>query len=227
MEAEAVRMTEELAGPDHGASGAVRISTLEGFGNFFLASRIGAFANLHPRLTVELIAIQQITALSRREADLAITLSPPPAGRFVSEPLTDYQLFVYGAPGYLDSQPPIRGRDDLVAHAFVGYIDDLIFTRGLDYLSEFHPDLRARLQNSSLHAQMEAAASGFGLCVLPSFIAAANPRLVRILPEELSLIRSYWMTSPEDVAESQPVRLARRFIKDQVNSAVKEFMPLA
>src|SRR3546814_13155780 len=44
MEAEAVRIEETAAGKQQGLVGAVRISTPEGFGNFFLASRIGALA---------------------------------------------------------------------------------------------------------------------------------------------------------------------------------------
>src|SRR6478736_6053772 len=100
IEAEAVRIEETAAGQQQGLNGAIRISTPEGFGNFFLASRIGALAAAHPRLAVELITIQQIVALSRREADIAITMSPPPSGNFIREVLTDYRLFVYASRDY-------------------------------------------------------------------------------------------------------------------------------
>jgi DNA-binding transcriptional LysR family regulator len=118
MEAEAAQAEQELAGPNHSVTGSVRISALEGFGNFFLASRIGAFATANPGLSVELITIQQIVALSRREADVAVTLAPPNTGRFVYERLTDYRLFGYGSRRYLDSHPPIRAAHDLRAHPF-------------------------------------------------------------------------------------------------------------
>jgi DNA-binding transcriptional LysR family regulator len=224
IEAEAVRLEEELAGRNQGLKGAIRISTLEGFGNFFLAARIGAFAAAHPGLSVELITIQQIIALSRREADIAITLAPPGTGRFLHERLTDYRLFVYGSRDYLARHPSIRTRQDLSGHPFTGYIDDLIFTRGLDYLSEIARNLRARLQNSSLHAQMEAAASGFGLCVLPAFIARTRPELTAVLPDEISLLRSYWMVVHADTAETAQVRLARRFIRQEATNAAALFM---
>ncbi|MBO1075181.1 LysR family transcriptional regulator [Roseomonas marmotae] len=224
MEREAERLEEELAGQNQGLTGTLRISTLEGFGNFFLAPRIGRFAAAHQRLSVELITIQQILALSRREADIAVTLAPPASGRFLHEHLTDYRLFIYGSREYLESHPPIRGREDLARHPFAGYVDDLIFTRGLDYLSEIVPGLRARLQNSSLHAQMEAAVSGFGLCVLPAFIANTRPELQRVLPEEISLLRSYWMVVHADVAELAHVRLARRFIREEALAAASLFM---
>jgi DNA-binding transcriptional LysR family regulator len=224
IETEAVRAEQALAGSSQRLTGSLRISTLEGFGNFFLASRIGAFVTANPGLSVELITIQQIVALSRREADIAVTLAPPKTGRFVSECLTDYRLFVYGSRSYLASHPPIRSREDLAAHPFAGYVDDLIFMRGLDYLTEIGPDLRARLQNSSLHAQMEAAAAGFGLCVLPAYIASTRPELVPVLRDTVSLLRSYWMVVHADMAESAKVRLARQFIREQAAGAVSAFM---
>src|SRR3546814_8489076 len=103
----------------------------------------------------------------------------PPGGNFLHEHLTDYRLFVYGSRTYLASAPPIRSRDDLGDHPFIGYVDDLIFTRALNYLSEIRPHLRARLQNSSLHAQLSATVAGFGLCVLPAYVARTAPELVR------------------------------------------------
>jgi DNA-binding transcriptional LysR family regulator len=66
-------------GQQQGLLGAVRISAPEGFGNFFLAPRIGELAAAHPRLAIEMITIQQIVALSRREADVAVTMTLPQA----------------------------------------------------------------------------------------------------------------------------------------------------
>jgi DNA-binding transcriptional LysR family regulator len=223
METEAVRMEESAAGQQQGIAGAVRISTPEGFGNFFLASRIGALAAAHPRLAVEMITIQQIVALSRREADVAVTMTPPPTGSFVREHLTDYRLFVYGSEGYLSSAKPIRSREDLGEHPFIGYVDDLIFTRALDYLPEIRPHLRARLQNSSLQAQLSATASGFGLCVLPAYVARFVPGLVAVLPSEVFLERSYWMIADADMAETAVVRLVQRFLRGTLASAVDFF----
>jgi DNA-binding transcriptional LysR family regulator len=219
MEAEAVRIEETAAGQQQGLSGAIRISTPEGFGNFFLAARIGALAAAHPRLSVEMITIQQIVALSRREADVAITMTLPPSGNFVEERLTDYRLFVYGSQSYLASAPTIRSRDDLGSHPFIGYVDDLIFTRALNYLPEIRPHLRARLQNSSLHAQLAATVAGFGLCVLPAYVARTTPDLVAVLPHEVSLTRSYWMVADADMAETAQVRLTQRFLRGLLEGA--------
>jgi len=221
------KVGRELRASSDGVGGIVRISTLEGFGNFFLAGRLPTFAAQYPNLTIELLTLQQIVALSRREADLAVSLQPPPeAGRFFREKLTDYMLFVYGSSAYLDAHPPIERREDFVAHGFCGYIDDLVFVRGLDYRDEVSKGIRARLRSSSLHAQLEATCQGYGLCVLPAFIAAQRPELVPVLPEEVQLQRSYWLVASADVATSPRVQAVRRFIRGEVDRAQAQFMDI-
>jgi DNA-binding transcriptional LysR family regulator len=223
MHEEARRIGREMLASNHGMGGVVRISTLEGFGNVFLAGRLPKFAAQYPNLHIELLTLQQIVALSRREADIAITLQPPETGRFVREKLTDYSLFVYGSRDYLARRPPINTREDLRDHVFCGYIDDLVFVRGLDYLDEVAKGLRAKLQSSSLHAQTEAAIAGYGLCVLPAFIAARQPQLVPILPDQVCLTRSYWLVASTDVAPSPRVQAIRQFIRTEVDAHRKEF----
>lgn len=229
IEAEALKAERTIAEVDLAVAGTIRISTLEGFGNFFLAGRLPRFAQANPNLAVELIAIQQIVALSRREADIAVTLDPPRSGRFVQDILTEYVLFVYGARSYLAEHAPVESRDDFLRHSFVGYIDDLVFMRGLDYLDEVGGreggrGLRARVQSSSLHAQMEATLSGYGLCVLPAFMAARHPDLVRVLPGEVCLRRRYSLVTHADVAETARVRAAQRFIRAEVEAAQGLFL---
>jgi len=219
------KIMREARSGGHAVGGLVRVSSLEGFGNFFLAARLPQFTAHYPNLAVELLTLQQIVALSRREADVAINLQPPEGGRFAREKLTDYLLYVYGSKEYLAKHPPIETREDLRSHPFCGYIDDLVFVRGLNYLSEVAPGLRPRLQSSSLHAQAEAVSRGYGLCVLPAFIGSSRPELERVIPDRIVLRRSYWLVANADVATSPRVQAIWRFIKDQVHAARALFLP--
>lgn len=231
MEREAARV-EAGAGRD-AVGGTVRLSTLEGFGNFFMAPRIGTLLRANPGLALEWLTIQQLVALSRREADITVTLSPANGTRFVSEKLTDYRLAIYGAPAYLDRHPPIRAQEDLRAHLFTGYIEDLVFTRGLDYLGDLADGaISARLQNSSLGAQLAAIRAGLCLGVLPVFVARASdgpagdaaPSLRAVLGEEVTLTRSYWMSFSRDDADNPRVQRVCETLRDSVAGASGLFM---
>ncbi|MBE7212749.1 MAG: LysR family transcriptional regulator, partial [Gluconacetobacter diazotrophicus] len=227
MEREAARAEDGFGGGfgGGGVGGTVRISTLEGFGTHFLAPRIGRLMRDNPELVIEWLTIGQIVALSRREADVTVTLAPPQAGRFVAEKLCEYRLLIYGSREYLAGAPPLREAADLERHAFAGYIEDLVFTRGLDYLGGIAGGrVRARLQNSSLGAQLAATKAGLCLCVLPVFVAAAEPELLPVLADEVSLTRAYWMSVPADEAESARVRRVRSFIREEVAAAGSLFV---
>ncbi|MDB5527132.1 MAG: hypothetical protein JWR51_235 [Devosia sp.] len=213
VEAATFAAAEALDRPELGISGKVKLATPDGFGNYFLAKYLGEFAQAYPLLTLELITVPQILSLSQREGDVTVSLAPPNRGKFKTEKLTDYDLSIYAGQGYLDRcTAPLR-RDTLRSHRFVGYVDDLIFSRELDYLGEIAPGLRAQLQSTSLLAQATATSRGDGLCVLPNFVANETPGLTRVVPE-VSLRRTYWMNCHDEVADLPRVRALRNFIGD-------------
>lgn len=216
-ESATIKATEALERPRAGLSGKVRLATPDGFGNHFIARFLGELAATYPQLTLELVTVPQILSLSQREGDLTVNLAPPIRGRFRTEKLTDYDLRIYADRSYLDGAETIRTRQDLRAHRFIGYVDDLIFTRELDYLDEVLPGLKAPIQSSSLLAQVTAALRGDGLCVLPHFIAEQQPSLVPVLPGEVVLRRSYWMSAQEDLADLPRVRALRHFVRSCVD----------
>ncbi|WP_273726683.1 LysR family transcriptional regulator [Brucella gallinifaecis] len=224
MEREALKFQTEATGSFSALSGVVRLSTLEGFGNFFLAERLPVLAQSYPSLSVEVVTIQQIMSLSRREAELSITLHMPRTGPYHSERLTPYRLFVYGHRDYLNCHPPIRTHDDMTKHPFIGYIDDMVFTPGLDYMREILPGKRCSYQGSSIHAQLVATLTGYGLCVLPFFIASQYSELLPVLPKEMHLEREYWMNCHVDVMAAPRIRVISDFMLGAVREASSSFL---
>lgn len=223
MEALAMGAQENVGGTSGQVAGVVRIGSPEGFGSYFLAPRIAALKDLHPRLTVQLVAASAVFSLSRRDADIVISVSRPPAGRLKVSKLIDYDLALYAAPAYLASAPAIAGRDDLSSHRFVSYIGDLLNFPELDVLRHVAPDGTTSLESSNLVAQLRATLAGAGLCVLPAFLAGAEAGLVRVLPGEVCLTRSLWLTVHQDLAGLGRVKAATRFIRDEVQSARRLF----
>ena len=216
MERLAIAVRETVGGTSASVEGTVRIGAPEGFGSYFLAPRIGALKALYPDLLVQLVAGTAVFSLSRRDADVVVSVSRPPAGRLTVSKLTDYDLALYAAPAYLDARPPIRGAADLSEHSFVSYIGELLHFPELDFLQHVAPDGTTSVESSNLFAQLRATLAGAGLCVLPAFLAKAEQGLVRVLPEEVSLTRSLWLIVHQDLAELARVKAVVKFIKDEV-----------
>jgi DNA-binding transcriptional LysR family regulator len=192
-------------------TGVVRIGAPDGFGSFFLAPRLVRFVEHHPHLDIQLVATARLFSLSKREADVAITLSMPKEGRIVGRKLVDYRLGLYAAPGYLERTAPIRHRSDVAQHIFVGYIEELLFTPELDYLRQVSPAITARFTSANLIAQLNATRAGMGIAVLPHFIASACPDLARVLPH-FSITRSFWLLMHADSKDLARIRAVADFI---------------
>ncbi|WP_048649345.1 LysR family transcriptional regulator [Nitratireductor soli] len=223
IEREATNVESEVAGGATSVSGVARISTLEGFGNYFLADRLPELAQSLPGLSIELLIIQQIVSLSRREADMSVTLSTTKTGGLHQEKITLYRLFLYGTREYLDRHPPVRRKADLARHRIIGYIEDMIFTPGLDYHRELLPGARAFYQSSSIHAQLAATRKGLGLCVMPHFMARNYPDLVPVIPREIHLERYYWCICHQDLATTPRIRMLTDFIMTEAIKAKADF----
>jgi DNA-binding transcriptional LysR family regulator len=219
MERLAIGAADAVGGSAANVEGVVRIAAPEGFGSYFLAPRIAALKARHPALTVQLVAASAVFSLAKREADIVVTVSRPPAGRLVVSKLIDYDLGLYAAPAYLAGAARISSCDDLQGHSFVSYIGELLHFPELDFLQHVAPGGVTSVESSNLVAQLRATLAGAGLCVLPAFLAGEEAGLVRILPEEVSLTRSLWLTVHQDLAELARIRAAVRFIRDQVDAS--------
>ncbi|PLZ00104.1 LysR family transcriptional regulator [Burkholderia sp. WAC0059] len=191
--------SEQFAGATHSLSGHIRIGSTEGFGCFFLAPQLARFAAIHCDVSLDLLPVPHFVSLSKREADMAITLERPERGQYVFTKLCDYQLRLYGTRDYLESRAPIRSTADLHHHEFMDYVEDLAFSHELLYLNRTIPNVTARLCSTSVIAQYHAALQGRALAILPCFMATPNPALVSILPDEVVVTRHFWLSSREDL----------------------------
>jgi len=223
MEAIALASQGHLADSNRSVSGTVRIGAPDGFGSHFLAPRLGRLAKAHPDLEVQLIALPRVFNLTKREADIAISLSRPKEKRLQSDKLTDYSLRLYAAPSYLAKYPPIRSSTALADHSFIGYVDDLIYAPELDYLRLAAKDIRAMLKSSTLVAQLEMTLAGAGICILPDFLARQHPELKLVLANEVELTRTFWLLVHADIRNLARVRVVSELITAEVQKEHRLF----
>jgi DNA-binding transcriptional LysR family regulator len=199
------------------AAGVVRIGAPDGFGTLFLAGRLGHLADLHPGLTVQLVPMPRAFSLSKREADIAVTIDRPEAGRLAIRKLTDYTLHFYAARSYVDRAGAPTTLADLTAHRLVTYVQDLLFSADLNFMPDvFGPSFR-RLECAGAVGQSEAVRAGAGIGILHDYHAAQDSTLVRLLPGTV-FRRSYWLTTHLDGRDSLRIRTVSDFIAQAVEA---------
>lgn len=215
MEADMIAARAELAGEGEAVSGTVRIGAPDGFGVAYLASRLGLLTAEHRDLSIQLVPVPRSFSLSRREADIAITVERPTEGRLVAAKLVDYSLGLYASRAYADEHGLPASPAELSRHRLVGYVGDLVASPSLDYAAEFSPDWTARFSISSALGQVEAVKSGAGIGILHTFIARAQPELVSVAAAP-PIRRAYFLVYHESVRPLRRIQAVASFIARQV-----------
>jgi DNA-binding transcriptional LysR family regulator len=215
IEAEALAAQADLGRDTAGITGTVRIGAPDGFGVAYLAPRLGRLTARHPGLTVQLVPVPRSFSLSRREADIAVTIDRPETGRVVAGKLVDYTLGLYASRGYLKERGTPSAPGDLGAHDLIGYVEDLLYSPSLNYGAEITRDWAARFEIASALGQTEAVRSGAGIGILHDFIARDAPDLAPVLPD-VKIRRAYWMVTHESSRPLRHVAAAQDFLRDLV-----------
>ncbi|WP_288115746.1 LysR family transcriptional regulator [Novosphingobium sp.] len=224
MDQAAARIAETAAGGG-GIAGTLRISLSEGFGTWIVAPAMRDFVDANPRLVIDLVASSGFLSPSKREADIAVTLSRPRAGPVIAGKLSDYALRLYATRVYLAQKgSPRRAAELAHGHRLVGYIPDLLYAPELRYLAEIEPDLSADVRSSSIIAQHRMIAAGAGIGVLPCFIGDADKWLVPVLPER-RITRSFWLVTHKDTHNLARVRAFKEWLTALVTRERSRLLP--
>lgn len=170
-----------------GLTGQVRIGAPDGCANFVLPQVCAAIQSENPGLEIQILALPRVVNLSRREADMAITVSPPEAGRLTVQKITDYKLHLAQR---RDIREPIL-RMELRKRAIVGYIPDMIFDPELDYLGEIGAE-RVQLASNSVAVQLQMLRAG-GIGIVHDFALPFAPELGRVMTDSVSLTRAFYL----------------------------------
>ncbi|SDD78267.1 LysR family transcriptional regulator [Ruegeria marina] len=211
--------SEALAGTTEGLTGQIRIGAPDGSANYLLPQVCERISDENPDLDIQILALPRIINLSRREADMAITVSTPTAGHLLVQKITDYKLHLVASRRYLRRSPPIEKVEDLKGHRMIGYIPDMIFDRELDYLNDIGIE-RVALSSNSVSVQLRQVSQGSGVCVAHDFTLPYHGNLRQILMDRISLTRSFYLVRHQGDQRSERLnRFAEalsRGIRDEV-----------
>ncbi|WP_170398552.1 LysR family transcriptional regulator [Ruegeria arenilitoris] len=181
-----------VVGSTKSLSGQIRIGAPDGSANYLLPQVCAKISDANPDLDIQILALPRIINLSRREADMAITVSAPTAGKLLVKKVSDYKLHMVATQSYLDRHDPIHSVTDLKGHRLIGYIPDMIFDRELDYLNDIGVD-RVALASNSVSVQLRQVTLGTGVCVAHDFTLPFHRNLRKILTDQVSLTRSFYL----------------------------------
>ncbi|MEM8730405.1 MAG: LysR family transcriptional regulator [Pseudomonadota bacterium] len=216
---------DALSGSTDDLTGQIRIGAPDGCATYLLPQVCLSIARENPDLDIQIVAQPRVVNLSRREADMAITVSRPTAGQLLVQKITDYHLHLVADETYLDRHPLVR-RDDLRGHPMVGYIPDMIFESELDYLHELGV-ARVAMASNSVPVQLKMTEGGQGLCVAHDFALSSHPRLRKILADQIALTRAFFLVRHQSDQRSARLNRFSTLLVERLRAEVNRLEALA
>ncbi|HBN8522196.1 LysR family transcriptional regulator [Pseudomonas aeruginosa] len=170
-------------------AGRLRVHAVTEFGLERLTPLLVDYLDRYPDVSIDLSLTQGTPAMLDEGLDVLIALAHSlPNSSFISQRLGQVFSVVCASPDYLSQHGVPKRPEELRGHRCLQLVDPL-FTDGWQFsgsAGEELIELEDVLKVNLPEAACVAAASGLGICLLPSFVAAKALRqgsLVRVLPE--------------------------------------------
>ncbi|MGO1118794.1 LysR family transcriptional regulator [Rhodovibrionaceae bacterium A322] len=168
--------------------GQLKVNASMSFGIAHLAPALGIFLANYPELSVNLSLEDRVIDLVEEGYDLALRIGALDDSSLVARRICAMRSVICASPAYIEKHGAPEHPDDLVNHSCINYTYTRdpgvwLFKKG-DETRRIRTSARLSINNGD--AIMQAAQSGLGICVEPTFIAGEALRqgkLVRLLPD--------------------------------------------
>jgi DNA-binding transcriptional LysR family regulator len=166
---------------------------------------VPAATERHPKLSIELSAVQRTVDLARGEADIAIRMVQPREIDLVARRAFEMGLAVYASKSYVERCGLPGKPEDLRQHRLIQYTEGMLhlpwFSWMEAYANKGAPATRA--DSTEMAAGLVAAGNGIG--VLTCFAGDKSPELVRVFPNPVAYAIG-WIVYHETSRNSMRIR---------------------
>jgi DNA-binding transcriptional LysR family regulator len=176
-----------------------------------------------------LVLTSRVQDLLRREADIAVRMTPPRQETLIARRIGQIELGMYATQQYLARRGAPKTIEDLEKHALIGFDQPNAFIRGVGKSLAKGPSGRTawtrelfslRTDNDLAQLALIRCGAGIGMCQVP--LARRDTALVRVLPRQVSLALETWITMHEDLRKRPGCRVTFEALVAGLTGHVKE-----
>ncbi|MEY4752826.1 MAG: hypothetical protein RJA44_501, partial [Pseudomonadota bacterium] len=194
--------------------GTVRISASELVACCVLPAVLAELAELHPEISVELVATPREDHLLEQEADLAVRVVRPSQSAMIARYLGDWRLGLYAHERYLAGLGGAVELEQLEQYRWIGLDQN---PQLIDLLRQAGQELERssfKLRSDSLMVGLAALQAGLGIGLLTRPVAQLHPALQPVLPDlELGSL-PIWLVANRELRGSRRLRVVFDHVAD-------------
>ena len=214
MGAAADRVALVASGQSQSIAGRVAITASDVYSASLLPQALRVLQLRAPKLTIDVVATNDIQDLLRREADIAIRHMRPDQPDLIARLVREDTARFYAASSYLDKAGRPETRADLARHDFVGFGDTARMLEHLLPLGLPLSEANFRIGSSSGLVAWEMVKQGFGIAPMSDMVARGAAGLECVLPELDPMVFPVWLTTHRELHTSRRIRLVWDVLAD-------------
>ncbi len=212
VENELDALERRIVGQDRRLAGNIRFTMIDVLATSFLMPHLTQFSHTYPDIDLEVVITYEALDLSQREADIALRFVQNPPQHLIGRRLMTAEFMPYASVEYLKH----HSLQDPVSDRWIGFESQSAFPKWVRE-SNF-PNIPAKGVFSSLLLQLEAAKTGMGIGMLPSFLGDDEPNLRRLPHGEVTQSIDLWLLTHRDLRTTARIRVFSDFIANAVKN---------
>ena len=204
--------------------GELRVTTTTGFGTLWLAPRLAKLYAKYPALKIDLMLEERVMDLPMREADVAIRMKEPTQADLIRKRLMQIRMRLYATTEYLTAHGTPTSMDDFTQHRLIcQHAGTPQVAAGAQLSAELlSHQIQSTLTVNNYFGVLQAVLNHLGIGVLPDYLTADFPQLVRVLPDVESADVPVFIAYPEELRHSKRVAVFRDFITEEITAYRKQ-----
>ena len=220
MSAAAQALVRMASGEAGSATGVVRLTASHVVGAELLPPVLVEFRERHPGVQLEVVLSNAQDDLLRHDADIAVRMTRPSQAALVAKRLGTLGIGLYAHGDYLARCGSPTTPEALLAHSLIGVDRDTQSLAGLSIGdTPLTPETFSYRCDNDL-GQLAAVRAGVGIGVCQHVIAARDPNLVAVLPDEITFQLVMWLVMHEDLRSTYRIRLLFDFLVKEMGQLV-------
>ncbi|MGV3693099.1 MAG: LysR family transcriptional regulator [Paracoccus marcusii] len=200
--------------------GELKVTATVGFGTLWLAPRLVKLYEKYPDLRIDLLLEERVLDLPMREADVAIRMKEPSQSDLIRRRLLNIRMRLYASPDYIAAHGAPESLADLSTHRLICQKPDQPqVAAGARLVQELmSQNVGSTLTVNNYFGVLQAVLANLGIGVLPDYLTADHPNLIRVFPDTESGEVPVFLAYPEEMRQTRRVAVFRDFVLEEIQA---------
>ncbi|MTH33956.1 LysR family transcriptional regulator [Paracoccus limosus] len=203
--------------------GELKVTTTTGFGTLWLVPRLAKLYDRYPDLKINLMLEERVLDLPMREADVAIRMKEPNQQDLIRRRLLNIRMRLYATPEYLGGAGTPQTLADIANYRLICQSPETpqVGAGAVLVQTLLAQNSSSLLMVNNYFGVLQGVLNHVGIGVLPDYVVADFPNLIRVLPDLESGEVPVFLAFPEELRTSRRVSAFRDFVLEEIQSIRK------